>query len=153
MATSTIDIRLADVEDLRTDGGVLLVDYHCEVERDHAIDRLVPDWFHLQRMENAERCVCLMAYHDDDAVGFCLSLLEPHTHNRDQWQLINDSIYVDPVYRRRGLGLQLVRLCESAAEKLNADCVWRAPAFSRLDLILSAREGYRATHTVYARTS
>jgi len=149
VATSTIEIRRGEIDELHYDAGNLLVDHHCEVQRDAGVFALQPDWQYLERMQTAERAYLLLAYDGIDAVGYCLSLAHQIVNNKEQWQLVNEAIYVDPIYRRRGVGLTLIRCMEDIADQLRSDCVWRAPAYSMLDQVLSRRKGYKATHTTY----
>ena len=151
MATSTIEISRGDIDDLHFEAGSLIVEHHCEVQRQAIVHALSPDWGFLERMENADRAYVLLAKDDDECIGYCLSLASPHINNKDQWQLVNEAIYVDPIYRRRGVGLALIRCMEEVADQMRAECVWRAPAYSLLDQVLCRRNQYNATHTTYTR--
>lgn len=151
MATKTIEIREGSVEEFRSDAGVLLVDHFCEVARDAGVRKLNPDWEMFETLEGLERLMILLAYQDNQCVGYCVSVLMAHSHNKHQLQLHNDTTFVHPSVRKSGVGLELMRCMEEIADDHGADCVWIAPTHSKLDQVMARRSEYVGTHTIYSR--
>lgn len=115
--------------------GYHLFQQHCqELEgKPFAID--------LERYEVLQKkrtLLCMGAYVGNAMVGYSTTVLLRHGHH-DTLIASNDSLYVDPSFRR-GLGLQLIRQTEKHAQECGVDCmVWSAKPGSDLDLILAAR--------------
>ena len=152
MQTDELILRLGDVDDLRRPGvGGLMVDHFCEVGRDSGCRNLDPHWERYEALEDAERLVIWVVECDGDVVGYSLSLLCDHMHNRQQLQLVNDSLFVQQSMRNRGVGNLLMRATEEAALEYGADMIWHAPAHSRLDRILAGSKAYRPTITSYIK--
>lgn len=115
--------------------GYHLFQQHCEEleGKPFAID--------LERYEILQKkrtLLCMGAYVGNLLVGYSTTVLLRHGHH-DTLIASNDSLYVDPNFRR-GLGLHLIRQTEKHAHECGVDCmVWAAKPGSDLDLILAAR--------------
>mgnify|MGYP003148926169 CR=1 FL=1 len=105
----------------------------------------------LKILEQSDRIELMLAYDEDVIIGYCLGLYVVSLQNKEQTRLVSNSIFVEAAYRRRGVGLQLVRCMQDIAARADAECVWHAPSHSKLDQLLSRRPDYTASHTIYRR--
>lgn len=127
------------------------MEHFCEVGRDTGLRALNPYWSMLKILEQSDRIELMLAYDEDVIIGYCLGLYVVSLQNKEQTRLVSNSIFVEAAYRRRGVGLQLVRCMQDIAARADAECVWHAPSHSKLDQLLSRRPDYTASHTIYRR--
>jgi len=115
--------------------GYHLFEQHCtELEGED----FAPDLERYEQLQKQRTLLCIGAYVGNNMVGYSTTVLYRHGHH-DTIIASNDSLYIDPNYRR-GLGLHLIRQTEKHAHECGVDCmVWSAKPGSHLDLILARR--------------
>ena len=125
--------------------GYHLFEQHCQEldGKEFALD--------LERYETLQKqraLMCLGAYLGTHMIGYSTTVLYRHGHH-DTLIASNDSLYIDPNFRR-GAGLALIRQTEKHAQECGVDCmVWAAKPGSSLDLILASRRNCKLSEHHY----
>jgi len=144
--TKTSDLEIAPItlEVLIADG-YHLFEQHCQ-ELDGKEFAL--DFARYEVLQKQRTLMCLGAYLDTHMIGYSTTVLYRHGHH-DTLIASNDSLYVDPNFRK-GAGLELIRQTEKHAQECGVDCmVWAAKPESSLDLILAARRNCKLSEHHY----
>lgn len=90
------------------------------------------------------------AFEGEELVGYSVAILGPHLHYGFTYAH-HDMLYLDPAYRKGGLGLQLIQATEAEAKARGARCAtWHAKPGSALQKILD-RLGYASEETVHIK--
>lgn len=144
--TKTSDLEIAPItlEVLIADG-YHLFEQHCQ-ELDGKEFAL--DFARYEVLQKQRTLMCLGAYLGTHMIGYSTTILYRHGHH-DTLIASNDSLYVDPNFRK-GAGLELIRQTEKHAQECGVDCmVWAAKPESSLDLILDARRNCKLSEHHY----
>jgi GNAT superfamily N-acetyltransferase len=91
----------------------LLVENYAEIETDHDVVELDPDWARAYALEEMGVLRILTLRCDDELVGYNAFHVMPHIHAQSTSMAVNDVLYVKPEHRGRA-GLQLIRVAERA---------------------------------------
>jgi GNAT superfamily N-acetyltransferase len=101
----------------------LLRAHYEEVAALKSAFKLNPDWNRYDQLHREGKLGFIAAY-DGLAglgmVGYLAFIVEPHMHYKDTMTAIGDVHYVLPEWRRRGVGVRLIRKAESVAKMRGA---------------------------------
>lgn len=129
----------------------LLEEHWHESARNKHLMVLKPHLERYRSLENAGAVLGLVAYVDDQVVGYSVSLILPHLHYADLLCAHNDALFVAKEYRATPLGLKLIRETERAAKERGAHMImWHAKEDTALSKILP-RLGCRVQEINYTK--
>jgi hypothetical protein len=95
------------------------------------------DYDKYEHLEQSGSLISLLAFYEDELVGYSINLLSNHLHYKDVLVCYNDLLFVHPSKRNTPLGLKLIRETEQAAKEEGAEIMlWHAKVDSSLDKIL-----------------
>jgi GNAT superfamily N-acetyltransferase len=145
------DIRLSNVDEMRTHGSLLFAAHKAELEP-NAPD-LDPDWQAYYELEERGYLQILAAWAEglteDHLIGYSVCALFPHLHYKGAIYCHHDILYVAKGHRRSTLGSELIRQTEHAARERGAFCIlFHAKPGTSLERLLP-RRGYRVEETHY----
>ena len=137
MDISSLDIRSVSFLDLWSDGQHLFED-HCRELEDSRV-AFLPDNNRYLSLDDLDMLITLGAYIDGHMIGYSVSVIYRHGHF-DEILATNDSLYVDPSYRRGPIGWKLILSTEKSAQECGVSrMLWTAKCNSNLDMLLSKR--------------
>lgn len=139
METSTLEIREGSFEEV-IDKLSLLEEHWQEVAKNKHLMVLKPDYEKYKAMEDAGALLSLIAYENNEVVGYSINFLTNHIHYADLLTCYNDVLFVKLEKRKSPLGLRLIGYTERAAREKGAKLMlWHAKQNTALDSILSNR--------------
>src|SRR4051812_36759929 len=94
----------------------LLDEHWHESARNKHLMVLKPDTVRYASLEAGGALLSLVAYVDDEVVGYSVNIISPHLHYADVVCAHNDVLFVAKAYRESPLGLKLIRETERAAK-------------------------------------
>lgn len=116
--------------------GLLEAHWHESARNKHLMV-LKPDVARYQALETAGALLSLVAYVDDQVVGYSVNVVSPHLHYADLLCAHNDLLFVAEKYRKSPLGLKLIRDTERAAKARGVHLMlWHAKEDTTLANIL-----------------
>ena len=137
MDISSLDIRSVSFLDLWSDGQHLFENHFQELEDSRAA--FLPDKNRYLALDDLEMLIVLGAYVDEHMIGYSVSVIYRHGHC-DEILATNDSLYVDPDYRRGPLGWKLILSTEKSAQECGVSrMLWTAKCNSNLETLLQRR--------------
>jgi predicted GNAT superfamily acetyltransferase len=137
MDISSLDIRSISFLELWSNGHHLFEDHCKELEDDRVT--FLPDQNRYLALDDLDMLIVLGAYVDEHMVGYSVSVIYRHGHF-DEILATNDSLYVDPDYRRGSLGWKLILSTEKSAQECGVSrMLWTAKCNSNLEILLQKR--------------
>jgi len=137
MDIKSLEIRSISFLELWTDGHDLFQAHHEELE-DNKFPFL-PDQNRYLSLDELDMLIVMGAYIEDYMIGYSVSVIYRHGHF-DEILATNDSLYLDPNYRRGPLGWKLILSTEKAAEECGVHrMIWTAKCHSTLENLLQRR--------------
>ena len=137
MDISSLDIRSISFLELWSNGHHLFEDHCQELEDDRVT--FLPDRNRYLALDDLDMLIVLGAYVDEHMVGYSVSVIYRHGHF-EEILATNDSLYVDPDYRRGSLGWKLILSTEKSAQECGVSrMLWTAKCNSNLDMLLQKR--------------
>mgnify|MGYP002519285104 CR=1 FL=1 len=125
----------------------LLSAYADECQRNPALGRPAPNRELYEQMERQGVLRCLGGYADGDLIGYLTMLVTPPLRYSVPTAVV-EGVYVDPLHRAGGPGMELIRAAREAAGAAGCPGLYiSAPVDSSLDRIASRL--YRHTNTTY----
>lgn len=122
-----------------------------EVAKNKSLMVLKPDYDKYIMLENIGVMKTLVAYMDDEVVGYSVNFLQPHLHYSDVISCFNDIVFLRKDKRNSPVGLRLIKATEKAAKEWGAHMMlWHVKEDSSIDKILP-RIGYGIQDIVYSR--
>ncbi len=124
--------------------------YHLFQSHSQEIDGkdFAADLDRYENLQSQNMLLCIGAYINNYMVGYSTTIVYRHGHH-DTLIATNDSVYVDPNFRRH-IGMSLIRQTEKHAQECGVDCmVWAAKPGSSFDLILAARRNCKLSQHHY----
>jgi GNAT superfamily N-acetyltransferase len=98
---------------------------------------LKPDVLRYQALEASGSLLALVAYVDEEIVGYSLTVVSPLLHYADLIAAHNDVLFLAKAYRKSPLGPKLIRETERAAKARGASLMlWHANEDTPLTKIL-----------------
>ena len=115
-----------------------LLDAHWnESARNKHLMVLKPDLARYQALEASGALLGLVAYMDDEIVGYSVNIVTPHLHYADLVCCMNDVLFIAKEHRQSPLGLKLIRDTERAAKARGVHLMlWHAKEDTALSQIL-----------------
>lgn len=130
--------------------GLLEAHWHESARNKHLMV-LKPDVARYQALEAAGSLLSLVAYVDDQIVGYSVNIVTPHLHYADLLCAHNDVLFIAKEYRKSPLGLKLIRETERAARERGANLMlWHAKQATNLSAILP-RLGCKVQEIIYSK--
>lgn len=128
-----------------------LIDEHWhESARNKHLMVLKPDVARYELLEAAGCLLGLVAYVDDEIVGYSVNVLSPHLHYADLMVAHNDVLFVAKSHRESSLGLKLIRETRRAAKARGAHLMlWHAKEATALAAILP-KMGCKVQEIIYS---
>jgi len=137
MDISNLEIRSVSFIDLWSDGQHLFED-HCQELEDSRV-AFLPDNNRYLALDDLDMLIALGAYVDGHMIGYSVSVIYRHGHF-DEILATNDSLYVDPAYRRGPIGWKLILSTEKSAQECGVSrMLWTAKCNSNLEMLLDKR--------------
>lgn len=129
-----------------------LIDEHWhESARNKHLMVLKPDVARYASLEALGCLLSLVAYVDDEVVGYSVNVIGPHLHYSDLICAHNDVLFVAKSHRESPLGLRLVRDTERACKARGAHLMlWHAKENTTLAKILP-RMGCKTQEIIYSK--
>lgn len=129
-----------------------LIDEHWhESARNKHLMVLKPDLPRYTAMEAAGCLLSLVAYDDDEVVGYSVNIISPHLHYADLICAHNDVLFVAKPKRESALGMKLIRDTERACKARGAHLMlWHAKENTTLSRILP-RMGCNTQEIIYSK--
>jgi predicted GNAT superfamily acetyltransferase len=95
------------------------------------------DYDRYEELEKSGKLINLLAFCDEELVGYSINILSTHLHYKDVLICYNDLLFVHPDKRNSPLGLKLIKKTEENARIAGAELMmWHAKVNSPLDKIL-----------------
>lgn len=130
--------------------GLLEAHWHESARNKHLMV-LKPDMARYQALEAAGSLLSLVAYVDDQIVGYSVNIVTPHLHYADLLCAHNDVLFIAKEHRETPLGLKLIRETERAARARGANLMlWHAKPGTALSAILP-RLGSKVQEIIYSK--
>lgn len=130
--------------------GLLEAHWHESARNKHLMV-LKPDVPRYQALEAAGSLLSLVAYADDQIVGYSVNIVTPHLHYADLLCAHNDVLFVAKEYRESALGLKLIRDTERAARARGVHLMlWHAKEDTALSNILP-KMGCRVQEIIFTK--
>ena len=106
----------------------LFKEHWDEVARNKQVMILDPDKAAYEHLESLGALFTLIAYGEDEVVGYSVNMISPHLHYKSLITCQNDIIFVKKEYRTSSpVGLRLIRATEKAAKDKGAKIMlWHA---------------------------
>ena len=148
----TVRVTPFSIAGLHQHGGYLLRDHAKEAEPELAA-QLNPDWEAYEHAESTGQLIVLGAWAVGSTirvlVGYVVASVAASPHYCGVLLCQHDVLYVDPPWRRRGVGLQLIRaLRVEARARGAAHLIMHAKIGSPLETLLQLGDA-RAVETVF----
>jgi GNAT superfamily N-acetyltransferase len=115
--SDVVQIRLTDVDEMRSKGADLFLEHYQEIARDKDVMKLAPFWLRYYALEEEGKLVALAAFDEDRIIGYAVSILEQHLHYSGQRVLFNDVVFVTKSHRKGDIGLRLIWRLENLARE------------------------------------
>lgn len=150
-----VETRVTSVAELEQHGGPLFQAHAQEIEPEFS-DRVFPDWEFYRAAEAAGRLIVFGTWDqppsaDEQLVGYVVAAVVPNSHYRDVQVCLLDSIYLDPQWRGRRVGLRMLRLLQDTANLLGCSrMLMHAKPGSRLEKLLPVL-GYTVEETLFKK--
>jgi GNAT superfamily N-acetyltransferase len=109
-----------------------------------------PDWKMYKQLEDCGALTVLGSFDDGALAGILFLTVTPVPHY-SCLLASTESIFVLEPYRKRGVGLELLRLAEKTAKEKGAKGIITSAILDSRYAKAMARLGYRPTHTLYAK--
>jgi GNAT superfamily N-acetyltransferase len=137
METQSYRIEVGSVKTL-LDGPPELFNKHWEeVTKEHPLMILKPDRGSYLALEGIGMLITLLAYVDEEVVGYSCNMITPHLHYADLVCGHNDAIFISPLYRNSSLGIRMIRQTEAELKRRGVEMMfWHAKQDSALSKIL-----------------
>jgi predicted GNAT superfamily acetyltransferase len=130
--------------------GLLEAHWHESARNKHLMV-LKPDVVRYQALEAAGSLLSLVAYADEEIVGYSVNILSPHLHYAELLCAHNDVLFVAKEHRESALGLKLIRETERAARDRGAHLMlWHAKEQTPLAAILP-RMGCKVQEIIFSK--
>jgi GNAT superfamily N-acetyltransferase len=137
---------------LRDEVWPLLQHHWDEVALDKDTVPLDPIWEAYAALDNAKLLVITTARAGDLLVGYCTHFIVPNLHYRSLKLADNDIFWLDPEYRRGGVGIKLMQAAERNVRELGCNKITMKEKLhvplGRLFEFL----GYRTIEKLHAKT-
>lgn len=149
METKSLRIELGDWSDV-TDLPIL-EEHWDEVAKNKKLMVLNPDWAKYKLLADAGMLFCLVAYADNEIVGYSFNMLDTHLHYADLVYCNNDVLFVKKEYRSSTLGLRLIKETELEAKRRGAELMlWHAKEHTSLARIFELKK-YKVQDIIYSK--
>lgn len=137
--------------DLVTELTPLLVRHYTEIAQFQDIP-FDPDWPVYTEMAYAGVLRVFTVRADGVLIGYAVFIIRHHPHYRSSLQANQDILFVDPVWRRATLGLQLVDFCDEALRAEGCQIVYQHVKRAHPALgYIAEQAGYHPIETIYAK--
>lgn len=116
----------------------LLKEHWDEVAKNKEVMVLNPDKQAYEALEKAGMFFTLVAYRDEEVIGYSGNILYHHLHYKDLFYCLNDVLFVKKEYRNTtSAGLKLIKETEQTARALGAKLmIWHAKEQTTLAALL-----------------
>lgn len=135
---------------IKSDGEELFKLHWEEVANYRDVIPLDVQWTALLELEKQGKTVLITVRHDGKLIGYSGFTLNKHFH----YKIItayNDVIFVHPDYRKKAIGLQLIKQSESVLKKAGADKIkWHMKPEKSFGIVLK-RMGYIQEEEIYGK--
>lgn len=129
----------------------LLQMHRDELATNKALMVLNPNWEMYRALEQNDALLALLAYCDDEIVGYSACILTKHPHYMGLTYAHNDVLFLAPAFRGGRLGIQLIHATEQAAKERGAQMVmWHAKEGTAL-LGMLPRMGYKVQDVIFSK--
>lgn len=130
---------------------VLLEAHYQELAKNKRLMVLNPDVERYKALEENNLLFTLLAYLDDEIVGYSVNFIMNNLHYRDLVYAQNDLLFLDAAHRQGGLGLRLIRETEKVAKEKGAQMIiWHAKEKTALELLMP-RLGYGIQDIMFSK--
>jgi GNAT superfamily N-acetyltransferase len=79
------------------------------------------DWSVYFKLEDAGMLNVVTARDEGKLIGYYISFIAPNLHSMQSTRATNDAVYLDPAYRKTGLGVELISYAEDVYKRLGVD--------------------------------
>lgn len=132
-----IEIRLASVDEMLTNGQTLFERHWHEIALNKELMQLKPDAAKYKQIEEAGNMLILSAHEGGQLIGYSVNFIINHLHYSDLVLCQNDLLFLIPEKRSGRIGLKLILETEKHAQDRGAHMViWHAKQGTALTEIL-----------------
>lgn len=133
-----LDIHESTLDELLANASNLFEEHRLETAGYPDIMRVDPDVALYKEIETAGGLMIISAWDDGELVGYSVNVVHKHPHHKRTVVCANDMLFVTMSYRKKGIGLKLIRGTKRYAQERGAQMVlWHARPESALAKLLS----------------
>ena len=127
-------------EELISESDSLRLEHNQEVR---AESELKPDWPRYKILEDHGGFVVYGVRDDNLLVGYACFVISKNFHSKEVTQAYQDSIYVKPTYRKKGVGITLLKYTENQLKKFGVTQIFHMVMDSMDFSKVLKRKGYK----------